>query len=69
MKRIRMNEIVVGVGTSSLFLLPSLSRRQQNFFHLPSSFFPHNDCEELVKILVTRCKTLNTAEDKEETKK
>ena len=27
------------------------------------------DCEELVKILVTRCKTLNIAEDKEETKK
>lgn len=29
----------------------------------------YNDCEELVKILVTRCKTLNTSEDKEETKK
>ena len=28
----------------------------------------YNDCEELVKILVTRCKTLNTSEDKEETK-
>lgn len=27
------------------------------------------DCEELVKILVTRCKTLNTVEDKEEAKK
>ena len=29
----------------------------------------YKDCEELVKILVTRCKTLNTTEDKEEAKK
>ena len=29
----------------------------------------YNDCEELVKILVTRCKTINAAENKEEAKK
>ena len=55
----KITKAVAKTLPSSFFLLPSKI----------SSFFPHNDCEELVKILVTRCKTLNTAEDKEETKK
>ena len=32
---------------------------RNNIFHLPSSIFHLNDCEELVKILVARCKKLD----------
>ena len=43
-------------GTSSFFPLTSSIIK---LFLLPSSIFPLNDCEELVKILVTRCKKIN----------
>ena len=56
MKRIRINGAVMGVGNSSIFPLPSSF---EDFFLLTSSFLHHNDCEELVKILVVRCKKIN----------
>ena len=38
---------------SNLLHLPSSIK-----MHLTSSFFHHNDCEELVKVLVHRCKKI-----------
>ena len=36
---------------------------RNNIIHLTSSIIHLNDCEELVKILVTRCKKLNQEVD------
>jgi four helix bundle protein len=59
--------IALKEARESLYWLDLLHRNQYLTDEQYKSIY--NDCEELVKILVTRCKTLNIAEDKEETKK
>ncbi len=59
--------IALKEARESLYWLDLLHRNQYLTDEQYKSIY--NDCEELIKILVTRCKTLNIAEDKEEAKK
>ena len=59
--------IALKEARESLYWLDLLHRNQYLTDEQYKSIY--NDCEELIKILVTRCKTLNIAEDKAEARK